>query len=168
MTKIYFILFFSFLVSFANASALTNFESELDSLPTVFMIGENEFEYEEMVESCDKLLLEMCNDSMQLAYKHWLLMLHDLEIYAENQDFDIRGIKIWLNVFWDEAGSIDKLVYYPKPNSRNLDFTELTKLFNAFIEQYSFPIEGDACFSHYGSATFPTFAELYFEEANKN
>lgn len=136
----------------------------LDTLPPVFLIGEHEFEYESKVKECDKLLLEVCQDSMELAYKHWILMLHDMEIYAESEDFDIKGIKIWINVFWDDSGSIDKIVYYPKPNSRNADFAELTLFLEKFVSQYQFPLDYQSCFAHYGSATFPTFAKLYLQE----
>ncbi len=125
------------------------------------MIGEHEFEYEELVKSCDILLLDICQDSMQLAYTNWLTMLNEMEIYAESNNFDIKGIKIWLNVFWNKDGKINKLVYYPKPNSRNIDFSTLTEFFQTFLAKHTFPIEVESCFSHYGSATFPTFANLY-------
>lgn len=154
------ILVLQFTVSAVSAEKTVS----LDTLPPVFLIGEHEYEYESKVKNCNKLLLEVCQDSMQLAYKHWILMLHDMEIYAEAEDFDIKGIKIWLNVFWDESGSIDKIVYYPKPQSRNTDFTQLTTFFEKFILQYKFSLEYESCFSHYASATFPTFAKLYLQE----
>ena len=158
-------IFIAFLVLPFTVSAVSAEKTvSVDTLPPVFLIGEHEFEYESKVKSCDKLLLEVCQDSMQLAYKHWLLMLHDMEIYADTQDFDIKGIKIWLNVFWDKDGTIDKIVYYPKPNSRNTDFSHLTSFFEKFILQYSFSMDYKSCFSHYGSATFPTFAKLYLQE----
>lgn len=138
--------------------------TEIDSLPPVFMIGEYEYEYESMVKDCNKLLLEVCQDSMELAYKHWLLMLHDMEIYAESQKFDIKGIKIWLNVFWNEDGNINHFVYYPKPNSRNTDFTKLTIFLEKFLLHYKFPLDYQSCYAHFGSATFPTFAKLYLQE----
>ncbi len=138
---------------------------KVDTLPGVFMIGEYEFEYEEIVKDCDQLLLDVCQDSMQLAYRHWLLMLHDMENYAESVNYDIKGIKIWLNVFWDDSGKLDRLVYYPKPNSRNADFTKLTEFFEDFLSKYDkIPLKSEACFSHYGSATFPTFAKLYLPD----
>ena len=155
----------AFLVLLFTFSAVSAEKAvSIDTLPPVFLIGEHEFEYESQVKKCDKLLLEVCQDSMQLAYKHWLLMLHDMEIYADAEDFDIKGIKIWLNVFWDEAGTIDNIVFYPKPNSRNADFTDLTAFFEKFMLQYEFPLNYQSCFSHYGSATFPTFAKLYLQE----
>ena len=103
--------------------------AHLDSLPEVFMIGQNELLYEGLVTKCNYPLLTVCQDSMDLAYTKWMQMLSNMEQFAEQSEFDIKGIKIWLNVFWDEDGTIDHLVYFPKPNSRNMDFTLLTKFF---------------------------------------
>ncbi len=134
-------------------------------LPAVFMIGEYELAYEAMVVECSGHLLAVCDDSMDEAYKEWLLMLKDMEDFSNTQSFDIRGIKIWLNIFWNEDGTIRHLVFYPKPNSRNMDFEELRNFFNLFVQQYTFSKKSEACFSHYGSAKFPSFAELYIKSA---
>lgn len=162
--KISNIIFIFLVLPFSLSAFSVDKTGDLDSIPPVFRIGEYEFEYEEKVKNCNKLLLEVCQDSMELAYKHWLLMLHDMEIYAESEKFDIKGIKIWLNVFWNEDGSIENFVFYPKPNSRNADFNKLTAFLEKFLLHYKFPIEYQTCFSHYGSATFPTFAKLYLQE----
>ena len=135
--------------------------THLDSLPDVFMIGQNELLYEGLVTKCNYPLLTVCQDSMDLAYTKWMEMLSNMEDFAEQSEFDIKGIKIWLNVFWDEDGNIDHLVYFPKPNSRNMDFSQLTKFFYKFIESYKMDKLSSKCYSHYGSATFPTFADLY-------
>lgn len=134
-----------------------------DTLPEVFMIGQNEFLYEELVAKCSVPLLTACQDSMDLAYRKWMEMLSDMETYADKSEFDIKGIKIWLNVFWNEEGNIDHLVYFPKPNSRNMDFELLTQFFDNFVDYYQMDKISSKCFSHYGSATFPTFADLYLE-----
>lgn len=139
-------------------------EIALDSLPQVFMIGDNEIDYEALVSVCSKPLLTVCNDSMDTAYRLWMGMLSDMEEYAEVSEFDIKGIKIWLNVFWNADGSIKHLVYFPKPNSRNMDFDLLTKFFNKFVESWNMQSLTAHCFSHYGSATFPTFADYYLQE----
>ena len=138
--------------------------TQLDSLPKVFMIGENEDEYEELVATCNDPLLSVCNDSMDEAYKKWLGLLSDMEKFAESRDFDIRGIKIWLNVFWNTDGSIKHLVYYPKPNSRNMDFDLLSEFMLVFQSQYNMQFTNQKCFSHYGSAAFPTFADIYLSK----
>ncbi len=88
-------------------------------------------------------------------------MLHEMENHADSLGFDIKGIKMWLNVFWSEDGSIKRLVYYPKPNSKNIDFSKLTNFLAAFVQSYQFTLTANECFSHYGSASFPTHAQLY-------
>ncbi len=135
--------------------------AQSDELPTVFMIGENEMAYEKVVSDCSSLLLSVCQDSMNLAYQKWIGMLSAMEEYAESSDFDIKGIKIWINLFWNSDGTIKHIVYYPKPNSRNMDFQKLTLFFELFIRDYRLELRSDKCFSHYGSAAFPTFAHLY-------
>jgi len=137
---------------------------QLDTMPSVFMIGQNEMEYEGLVSNCSNPLLTVCQDSMDLAYRRWLGMLNEMEIFAEKSEFEIRGIKIWLNVFWNSDGSIKHLVYFPKPNSRNMDFKLLTKFFGSFVENYQMKSLDSSCYSHYGSAAFPTFADDYLKE----
>jgi len=139
-------------------------QMDQDTLPSVFRIGENESAYEALVSECSNPLLTVCQDSMDLAYRRWMTMLSEMEVFAEKSDFDIKGIKIWLNVFWSPDGEIKHLVYFPKPNSRNMDFDLLTKFFFNFVENYEMERLDDYCFSHYGSAAFPTFADIYLKE----
>ena len=139
-------------------------DSRIDTLPSVFKIGENESAYEALVTECSNPLLTVCQDSMDLAYRRWMTMLSEMEVFAEKSDFDIKGIKIWLNVFWSPNGEIKHLVYFPKPNSRNMDFDLLTKFLFNFVDNYQMESLDDYCFSHYGSAAFPTFADIYLKE----
>jgi hypothetical protein len=131
--------------------------AQLDDLPTVFMIGENEGQYEQLFISCNERLLSVCDNSMDEAYQNWSTMLSDVEQYAEDTNFDLRGIKIWVNVFWNNDGTVKNIVYYPKPNSRNMNFEELTSFFMGFAAGYQLDVSAEKCFSHYGSASFPTF-----------
>ncbi len=137
---------------------------QLDTLPEVFMIGQHEIEYEDLVAKCSNPLLTVCQDSMDLAYKRWMGLLSEMEQYAESSDFDIKGIKIWLNVFWNPDGTIKHLVFFPKPNSRNMDFNNLTLFFEKFTGTYEMESLDSKCFSHYGSASFPTFADYYLKD----
>ncbi len=146
------------------AYSTISFCGKLDSLPEVFMIGDHELEYESLVVECSDILLNVCDDSMEEAYEHWLLMLHDIEKYALEQDVEIRGVKLWLNVFWNTDGTIKHLVFYPKPNCRNMDFEKLSDFFSDFAIDYNFTKENANCFAHYGSASFPTHTELLFKK----
>ncbi len=138
--------------------------SYAQDMPKVFLIGENEAEYEELVTECNTMLLSVCKDSMNVAYSNWLTMLSDMEEYAKTVDYDIKGVKIWINVFWNGDGTLKHIVYYPKSTSRNMDFEELSAFFSSFINNYQLPVKHYSCYSHYGSATFPTFSRRYKEQ----
>ncbi len=154
-------LLFTFLMGPLDIHADNSFHT--DSLPPVFMIGEYERAYEELVGDCGVHLLDICSDSMDLAYKKWLSLLSDIEDYAQKNEFEIRGSKLWFNVFWNQDGSIKHIVYYPKPNSRNMNFDKFTQFLRIFLVKYKSDLVSEDCFSHYGTATFPSFAELYLD-----
>ncbi|HPQ20964.1 MAG TPA: hypothetical protein PK147_03885 [Saprospiraceae bacterium] len=129
------------------------------NLPMVFLIGENEGEYEQMVASYNTLLLSVCDNSMDKAYKVWTLFLQDFENFSRNEGVDIKGVKIWINVFWNANGMIDHIVYYPKPHSKNMDFSILTDLFERFVDMNQLEVTSSVPFSQYGSASFPVFSK---------
>jgi hypothetical protein len=129
------------------------------NLPKVFLVGENEKSYEKMMGDYTELLLTVSENSMDTAYNHWISMLTEMEAYSDQMDYDIKGVKIWLNVFWHKSGNIDYLVYYPKPNSRNIDFDKFTEFLTEFISMYKLDIDSNSNFSHYGSASFPTLGK---------
>ncbi len=126
----------------------------------VFLIGENEEAYENLVSECQTMLLTVADQKMDRAYDLWKDMLVSLENFSDSQNFDLKGVKLWMNVFWYPDGHISKIAYYPKPTSKNMDFDQVTQLLNIFIDQYQLPISSDRCFSHYGSASFPTHYSL--------
>lgn len=132
-----------------------------DDLPSTFLMGEYEKEVEKLNLYCGSVLLSVCDDSMDEAYTNWFSMLSDIEKFAEEKEFDIKGVKIWIQVYWNADGTIKHISYYPKPTSKNMDFTELTDFFNLFIKDYKFNITHDECFNLYSTASFPTFSELF-------
>ena len=127
-------------------------------LPKVFILGEHEKAYEKLFVSYSTMLLEVCNDDMDTAFDNWLSMLEDMEEYANEIGYDIKGIKVWLNIFWENDGSIKHIAYHLKVNSRNIQNEELTAFFSSFMNNYQFPLSFNRNFSHYGSASFPVFA----------
>ena len=127
-------------------------------LPKAFIMGEYEDQFNNLMREHEALLLSECDNDMVIAFEKWLSMLKEMEAYSEIVEYDLKGIKMWLNVFWDKDGAIDHIVYHLKPNSRNIDIEELTAFFVSFMSNYKFPFVTDEKFSHYGSAAFPTFA----------
>ena len=154
------IFFAGFLYASAQPESANYQIGENSSLPDVFLIGEYETAYEKLVQGSGDMLLTVCNDSMDEAFSQWNTMLHHMESYAEEQNFDIKGVKIWINVFWNSDGSIRHIVYYPKPNSKNINYQDLTTFFKQFKEAYKLSLNHVGRFSHYGIASFPTFYKI--------
>ena len=124
--------------------------------PKVFILGEHEDAYEQLNIDYSVMLLTACNGDMDLAYQKWLSMLNEMEAYATLINYDIKGVKVWLNVFWNEDGTVKHVAYHLKQNSRNIDTAEFTAFLVSFINRYKFPLISDENYSHYGSASFPT------------
>lgn len=147
-----------------HAYTFPSFDVDSISLPKVFILGEHEVEYEALFDNYSTVLLEVCNDDMDQAFDKWLSMLEEMEAYASNIEYDIKGIKVWLNVFWEKDGTIRHIAYHLKVNSRNVERDELTAFFSSFMNHYKFPKVADTGYSHYGSASFPTFARKLKEQ----
>ncbi len=131
-------------------------QGQKTQLPKVFLIGEFSQEFEEMSVSYRSNLLSVTDFDMEAAYDKWVSMLQEMEAYAEQINFDIKGVKLWVKVFWEPDGSIKHIAYYLKPKSRNIDTEELTAFFSSFINNYRFPLVTSKRYTHYGSAAFPT------------
>ncbi|MGE5354738.1 MAG: hypothetical protein ACM3PT_00725 [Deltaproteobacteria bacterium] len=142
------------------------FSQETSSLvdPKIFYIGQNEKEYSQIIKNYPESLLTVSKDSIDLAYLNWMYVLQDIEVFARKEKFDLNGLKIWLNVFWNKNGKIDAISFYPKPNSRNMEFENLVSFFKEFARQYNPRLKYKANFSHFGSAKFPSFAEMYINQ----
>ncbi|MFT7604235.1 MAG: hypothetical protein ACI8VT_001809 [Saprospiraceae bacterium] len=166
--RVFFSFIFLSLFCIIQANGMSKQLLKVDStiLPKVFILGQHEKAYEKLYEQSSTVLLEVCHDDMNEAFDKWLGMLEEMEAYANQINFDIKGIKIWLNVFWDQDGSIEHLAFHLKANSRNIDQQELSAFFSSFMNHYKFPVVSDRNFSHYGSAAFPTFSRRVKKDEN--
>ena len=136
-------------------------------MPTVFLLGEYDKLYEEMMAQ-QTTLLDVCRDDMNLAYGKLMGMVNEMEAYANLVDFDLKGINAWIHFFWLPDGSIDHIGFYLKPNSRNVP-TELMKNFlEGFAKQYKLPLKYSKKFSHYASFSFPLVRHQANPDSLKN
>ena len=129
-------------------------------------MGEFGKAYEILVSECEVPLNDILGSSMDSTYHHWIKTLNQLERHAENMQFDIRGVKVWMNIFWADNGDIQHIAYFPKKTSRNIDFKRFVKMLESFIEQYTGTLKHSSCYSHYGSASFPTHADRILNTKN--
>ncbi len=128
--------------------------NDIDSLPKIFMIGQNAESYEKLISKATSLL-QVCQNDVYLAYEKWLHMLGDLEATAQQLGISLKSTKFWFSVNWNPDGTIQHFAYYPKPGSVNISETILVQLLETFVANYRLPIHSEMAFHNYGSVAFP-------------
>ena len=130
-----------------------------DDVQSIFVLGENEKTYEMLNQSYSQTLLEVSDFDTQKAFDAWMDMMKQMEEYAKKLRFDIKGVKLWLHVFWNEDGTISHIGYLMRPDSRNIDNLELAAFLKTFMGRYKLPLSSSRKFSHYTGANFPIYSE---------
>ncbi|MBR9921418.1 MAG: hypothetical protein GYB31_11315 [Bacteroidetes bacterium] len=148
------LFFLAFNGLFAQASSTAT--SLQDDLPRVFVLGEHEAEYEELMLKYQQSLLQVCELDMEKAFSVWMSLIQELEAYAETVDYDINGIHAWLHVFFDTDGSVDHIAFHLKPQSRNVDQEEFAGFLSSFINLYKVPMTTSSRYFNYTSVAFPS------------
>ena len=128
-----------------------------DGYSDVFLIGDDSKAFEALSRRYNTPLLDACEDDIKTAFYKWKDMMIALEKFSESEGYDIRGVKMWIKIFWAADGSIEHIAYFLKPHSRNISTDELSDFFQRFMATYKLPLEVERRFSHYGSASFPTY-----------
>lgn len=128
-------------------------------LRKAFVLGTNEEAYEQLSQEHARTLLVVSNNDPQEALVNWLNTMRGIEQYAQSIDFDIKGLKVLLHIFWNEDGTIHRIGYFILPDSRNYQQEDLAALFASFARQYTSELKSDRKFSHYTNVSFPTFVE---------
>lgn len=149
-------LFFAFATCFAPFSMLSAQES---ALPKVFILGEEEQVYEKLTRDYEETLLGACDGNMELAVEKWLGMMQEMESYAKKIRFELKGVKLWVHVFWNTDGTLEHIGFRLRPDSRNIRPEELGAFLSSFMNRYKFPVAHEKKYSHYVGVTFPTFLE---------
>jgi len=139
-------------------------EIEIPAMPKAFLIGEFESNYELLIQNYDQMLMSVCENDMDVAFEKWTNFLSEMEVFSDEVGFDLKGIKIWLNVFWNADGTIRHIAFYPKANSKNMQYEELSVFFEKFTQEFQMELPSDVKYSHYGSASFPTFYTFSAED----
>ncbi len=138
------------------------------TIPEVFLIGQYEAHYLNLSKKHPAAFMSVYNNNIDQAYKGWSELLMDIEDYALDIHFDIKGVKLWLNVYFNPDGTIAHLAFFPKPNSRNVPQEHLIAFFKSFVRQYHFIDTADKGFQHSASASFPTFFHRTTPETARN
>jgi len=128
------------------------------SMPKVFVLGYNESAYDQLSVEYSASLIEVNAEDAAQAQKMWTTMIVEMEAYADMLEFDIKGVKMWMHVFWNEKGEIKHIGFYLKQSSRNIDTNELTSFLMDFMNNYYVPRDFEKKFSHISGSgvAFPT------------
>ena len=141
-----------------NISTCTSIPDTVQ-LPKVFVIGDYETEYDLMTLKYPNSVLSACGDDVNQAFRLWMALLQDMQIFAEKTHFELNGAKFWLNTFFAEDGSIDYMAYYLKPNSRNISEKDMKTFLESFMSQHKIAKNNKSGFAHYGHVSFPILPE---------
>jgi hypothetical protein len=158
--------FFSIVFAIFSISISIHAQQSKNGVEKVFLIGDHQENYDQIISKHSLPLLTACNKDVDKAFNYWTSLLNDLEIFSEKNGLDIKGVKIWVNVFWNSKGEIEHFVFYPKPNSKNIDYEKMKKITAKFLSTNNVQIgvTADTGFSHFGTANFPIFAKLMGEK----
>jgi hypothetical protein len=150
LSQLLFLLFLCGILS-TNLSA--------QNMRKAFILGENEEQYDQLRTEHARTLLTVFDNNQEEALQAWFQLLEKMEAYSEKINFEVDGLKLYLNVFWNADGSIAYIGALPKPDSKNVKKEDLVAFFSSFIRQYTPDgLTSDRKFSHYTSVAFPTFA----------
>jgi hypothetical protein len=146
-----------------TATAQKSVDGEKKAYPTVFQIGELPNAFETLSDDYETALLEVCDDDIKKAYAQWSTMLKAMESHARVKDYNLKGVKMWLKVFWNKDGTIEHIAFHLKPGSKNVDTDALTRFLQDFMKMYKGSFKANESFSQYSSASFPTLPQLVFD-----
>ncbi|MEM9849599.1 MAG: hypothetical protein AAF847_17050 [Bacteroidota bacterium] len=132
--------------------------SNSNTLPQVFRIGDFQEAYEALIQAHEYSLVDVCGKDLKLAYTKLSSMFREMELHAERKDYDLKGVRMWLHVFWRADGKIAHLAYHLRPNSRNIDIGELEHFLLSFLQTYRFPLISEQDYALYTTASFPVYA----------
>jgi hypothetical protein len=147
------------LVAMQNADTKAYSNTTTDTIPVVFMLGQDDRAFDALKIEHDLQLLAVCRNDMELTYYLWIQMMKNMESYANRTGFDLNGIKLWMYAFYNKDGSIRHLAYHAKPQSRNFKPEDMSAFLAGFVKTYKLPITADRPFQHYNVGFFPVLVE---------
>lgn len=129
-------------------------------LPKVFILGEYEKDYEKLQAQYGSSLLSICEYDPERTFISWAQFLIDMEDYSESINYDLKGVKMWIEVYWLPNGSLKHIAYALKPQSRNVETKELSAFLSSFINHYKPRFQPNKKISHSAHAFFPLTAQV--------
>lgn len=135
--------------------------AQTENLPPVFVLGSYTEAHDALYETYQLSLFDVWEENLDSTFVSWEALLIDMERYAEEIAFDLKGVQLMLAVFWAPDGSVDYLTYGLLPTSINKEEVELTAFFKQYIKHSRWKKESNKPFFHDGRAGFPVRPILF-------
>jgi len=146
-------LFYVFLS--LSTLSYTQLSSQEPDSSKVFLIGEQAERFELLSEEYKSTLMDATSNDMDKTHRIYQKLLREIEAFATQMDYEIKGAKMWIKFFFDKDGTIDHIAYHLKPRSKEISSHLLDDLFLKFKKQYKSPVVYESKYAHYASASFP-------------
>lgn len=147
-----------YLITFLLTFSLgTHLFAQKSNFPKVMNVAQNSEILEDLSATYKSSLFSASDADFIKTTKNWHHLLIGLEKYAEEIDFDLKGIKVWIKVFFAKDGNIDHITYILSETSINIDSIELEAFLRSFIKNYKLPISHEQKFAYDARVRFPLY-----------
>lgn len=124
-------------------------------LPKVINVAQNSAVLDKLSTQYQSSLFSASDTNFVTTINNWRNFLLSMEQYSETIDFDIKGIKVWLKVFWAKDGNIDHIAYILSDRSINIDLVEWEAFLRSFMRNNKLAIKHKRSFTYDGRLMFP-------------
>ncbi|WMX15227.1 MULTISPECIES: hypothetical protein [unclassified Aureispira] len=138
-------------------SLSTQVWAQQSDFPKVVNVAQRSEILEELSSRYKSSLFSASDADFIKTTQNWQHILVAIEKYAEEIDFDLKGVKIWIKVFFAKDGNLDHITYILSENSINIDTIELEAFFRSFMKNYKLPESHEQKFSYDARILFPLY-----------
>lgn len=123
----------------------------------VFNVNNDSKILEELSAEYKNSLFTASDTSFVKTAKNWKHTLAAMERYAQQINFNINGINMWIKVFWAEDGTIEYIAYYLSEKSINMNQVDFEAFLRSFMRNYQLPQTYRTKFSYDSRVMFPLY-----------
>ena len=148
----------NYLITFLFAFSLsTHLFAQKSNFPQVVNVAQNSKILEDLSTDYKSSLFSASDADFSKTTQNWHHVIMGIEKYAEEIKFDLKGVKIWIKVFFAKDGNIDHITYILSETSINIDTIELEAFFRSFMRNYKLPEVHEQKFSYDARLQFPLY-----------
>lgn len=131
--------------------------TQAQELPKILDANSSDQQLEALSSEYKSSLLTAADTNLTKMVNTWKHCLTAMEFYADKINFDIKGVKMWVKIFWAKDGKIDHIAYYLQDNSINIPKVDFEAFLNSFSKNYQLPIGHKHRFSYASRVQFPMY-----------